>query len=339
MATQSIPTYRERGHIYLADSCLPVVEAVKRGELRLEALARGTYPASRRLPRGTLPGLRTVGYWNADQPQTWGLPWHRNEGIELTYLETGGTSFALPHRRFLLRPGDLTITRPWQLHRVGTPRIGVGRLHWIILDVGVRHPHTEWTWPSWLVIDREELSELTANLRGNEQPVWKTSPDIQRCFQQIGRTVSIDRIPVVASRLAVFINELLLHLLEMFRQQGIPISKELTSARRSTRLFLESLRENLTEPWTLDSMAEACGLGTTRFVHYCKQLTNRTPMHHLSQLRSEMAAHLLRKEPGRAITDIAFACGFSSSQYFATTFRRHMHCTPRDYRERPAPVS
>jgi AraC-like DNA-binding protein len=338
MTTRTIPTYREHGHVYHADSCVPVVEAVQRRELRLQALARGAYPATRPLPRGSLPGLRTVGYWDADQPQSWGLPWHRNEGIELTYLETGSTPFALPHRRFLLRPGDLTITRPWQLHRVGTPHVGVGRLHWIILDVGVRHPHTDWSWPSWLVIARQELKELTTNLRENEQPVWKTSPDIRRCFLQIGKTVSIDRLPVVVSRMAVFINELFLHLLELFRQQDIPLSKELTSARRSTRLFLDSLRGNLAETWTLDSMAEACGLGTTRFVHYCKQVTNRTPMHFLSQLRAEKAARLLLQDPGRNITDIAYDCGFSSSQYFATIFRRHFHCTPRAYRSGHQPT-
>ena len=34
-----------------------------------------------------LPGLKMAGYWDADSDQDWGLPWHRNEGIELTLLE------------------------------------------------------------------------------------------------------------------------------------------------------------------------------------------------------------------------------------------------------------
>ena len=161
MATRSVPIFRDNGRTYHADSCVPVVEAVRRGELRLESRARGTYPGLP-LPPGVLPGLRTLGYWDASRKQTWGLPWHRNEGIELTYLETGRTGFALVHRQFVLQPGDLTITRPWQPHRVGTPVVGVGRLHFLILDVGVRQPHPEWTWPSWLILAKDDLRDLTA---------------------------------------------------------------------------------------------------------------------------------------------------------------------------------
>ncbi|MEI9960533.1 MAG: hypothetical protein WDM76_05170 [Limisphaerales bacterium] len=35
-----------------------------------------------------------------------------------------------------LAPGHFTITRPWQLHKLGAPNIGPGRLHWLIVDVG-----------------------------------------------------------------------------------------------------------------------------------------------------------------------------------------------------------
>jgi AraC-like DNA-binding protein len=33
------------------------------------------------------------------------------------------------------------------------------------------------------------------------------------------------------------------------------------------------------------------------------------------------------------VTDIAFACGFQTSQYFAHQFRRRFGRTPSDYRE------
>jgi transcriptional regulator GlxA family with amidase domain len=44
------------------------------------------------------------------------------------------------------------------------------------------------------------------------------------------------------------------------------------------------------------------------------------------------AARLLRAEPGRSILDVALGCGFSTSQYFATLFRRQFGCAPREYR-------
>ena len=129
-----LPIYKEHGRTYHADSCDPLVEAVARGELILEAFARDNYPG-RPLEAQTLKGLQSVGYWDATQEQSWGLPWHRNEGLELTFLETGNLAFSLGNRTWQLVPDAFTITRPWQPHKVGNPNVGVGRLHWIIIDV------------------------------------------------------------------------------------------------------------------------------------------------------------------------------------------------------------
>ena len=178
------PIYKEPGHTYVADTCGPLVQAVEEGQVRLHALVCGHYPA-RKLPRRALPGVKTVGFWDADRGQDWGLDWHRNEGIELTLLER--RPHAVCRRRSPLRckPGDLTVTRPWQLHRVGNPQVTAGRLHWLILDVEVRRPHQSWKWPSWLVLSKADLKELTDILRHNEQPVW-------RCLGRIAARLSTD---------------------------------------------------------------------------------------------------------------------------------------------------
>src|SRR5207249_3334840 len=113
----------------------------------------------RKLPAGELCGIKSIGYWDALGPQTWGLPWHRNEGVEVTFLESGRLGFAVDGREYALQPDALTVTRPWQSHRVGNPLIGPGKLHWLILDVGVRRPNQAWRWPDWVMLkgaDREE---------------------------------------------------------------------------------------------------------------------------------------------------------------------------------------
>lgn len=328
MNQQKAPIYREQGRTYHADTCDPLIEAVENGELELAALGRATYPGER-LPEKVLPGLQSVGYWDAKQDQSWGLPWHRNEGIELSFLETGSMPFSVDGMELNLTPGALAITRPWQPHRLGRPTIGIGRLHWIIIDVDVRQPHQEWNWPDWLVIMPEELAELTAYLRENEAPVWNATDEIQDCFRQIGRTIREKKSP---SRLAVYANELLLHLLDLFREQKVSRTKSLTDAQRSVELFLPSLEASYADEWTLASMAESCGLGVTRFVHYCKQITNQTPLQHLNAVRLGVAVNMLKSEPEKSITDIAFHCGFSTSQYFATAFRKSYGYTPRMYR-------
>ncbi len=56
-------------------------------------------------------------------------------------------------------------------------------------------------------------------------------------------------------------------------------------------------------------------------------------MHYLNHCRLDEAARLLAEHPDRSVIDVAMSCGFASSQYFATQFRRRFGVAPRDYRE------
>src|ERR1700740_2523581 len=142
------PTYRSRHDRYEIDRCEPQVRAVREGKIELHALSKGHYPGTL-VPPNILPGLSSIGFWNAGGTQDWGEDPHRNEGIEILFLETGTTALAVDGKSAQLHAGQFAITRPWQLHKLGAPNIGPCRLHWLILDVGVRRPHQEWCWPQW----------------------------------------------------------------------------------------------------------------------------------------------------------------------------------------------
>jgi AraC family L-rhamnose operon regulatory protein RhaS len=322
--------FADRGRRVHADTCEQLAAASAAGRVQLHALARGTYPGDR-LPETWLPGIRSVGYWNAPAPQSWGLDWHRNEGIELTYLSAGRLAFATASEDRLLAPGDLTITRPWQRHRVGDPHVQSSRLHWLILDVGVRRPNQDWRWPRWVVAERTELERLAMLLRENETAVWRAGTEIARCFERLSRLVAA---PATANmgRLAALVNELLLALGDLLTAREPLLDRRLPTSEWTVRLFLEALPEAIEQPWTLDSMAAACGLGRTAFARYCQRQTNLTPRQYLLQCRLQEAARILRSQPSRSITDVALACGFVTSQHFATLFGRWASVSPRTYR-------
>ena len=325
--------YRTARQTYVADSCRSLVAAAAAGEVRLHALGRAGYPG-RRLQADELPGLRSIGCWDSLSVQTWGLPLHRNEGIEITFLASGEIPARIENRSQPLRHDEFLVTRPWQPHQLGNPCVGASRLVWLILDVGVRRPHQEWRWPGWIVLSRVDLAELTRCLRQNEQFIWPGSPDIRRWFLGIAQAIEREGASAPASRLAVMINEVLLALLDHFRARRIPLRKSLTTAERTLRQFLGELEATLDQPWSLETMAASCHMGVTRFVHHFGQVTNLTPARFLAHARVRRASELLVSEPDRLITDIALGCGFSSSQYFTNVFRRQMGCSPRDFRRK-----
>jgi AraC-like DNA-binding protein len=331
MATR--PTYRIGHKRYGIDSCEPQKEAVREGKIEFHALTKGNYPGTL-MPRDILPGLNSIGFWDANTSQDWGLDAHRNEGIKIVFFETGTCDLVMGQKTFNLHAGNFIVTRPWVLHKFGAPNIGRGRLHWMILDVGVRRPHQVWSWPKWIVMTQKDLADLTERWQRIKNPVWTSTPAIAQSFRELARCITAWGRPHSVSRMAVHLNLLLIGVLDALTEQQTHENEQLTSRKRTVETFFRDLKDgsiDLGELWTLDGMASHCNMGVTAFSKYCRELVNIGPIEYLNQCRLEQAAQQLRTGPGLSITDIAFANGFNSSQYFATRFRRRFKMTPRQF--------
>jgi AraC family L-rhamnose operon regulatory protein RhaS len=328
----AVRTYRDRKGIHRPDTHEPIIGSVRAGQLRMESLGRDHYPG-RRIPRGALPGLLSVGFFHSERRQTWGTGWHRNEGIEIMFVETGHVGFSVEGGEYALRAGDLTYTDPWQPHCLGNPHVGATRVHWFVVDVGVRARGERWRWPAWIVLTSDDRRDFQRLLARVEKPVWQTGPDVTRCFQRIAEVVQADRFGERLSLLAALVNEVLALLLAMQRRPAE--QQELTRGLRAVEEFWADLIADppfLRREWTVRRMAAECGLSASQFARHTRQLTNQAPAHYLTQCRLEAAAEMLVEQPERQVTDIALACGFSSSQYFSGCFRRRFGCSPQVYR-------
>jgi AraC family L-rhamnose operon regulatory protein RhaS len=323
--------FQDKDRIYTADTCEPLKAAVKRNEVFLRGWARGNYPGTP-MPENILPEVRSIGVWDATRPQSWGLDLHCNEGIEFTYIARGKTAFEVDGKTWMLRTGDFTITRPWQFHRLGNPNIGASRLIWLILDVKVRRPNQSWQWPEWLVCSPQDLKQLTNLLRHNEQPVWQADEELARCFGNLDKLLA-ERTPRSSeTKLVLTINQLIVAVLDILQHKQIPLDEHLSTTQRVVGMFLTELPKHIAYNWSLAEMAAQCGLSRSQFSMYCKQITNMSPVDYLNYCRIEEAARLLETAPDTSITEIAFSCGFNSSQYFATAFQSRKGCTPSEFR-------
>jgi len=332
VSIQQIEPYEADGVTYHADTCLPLIDAFQRKKLKFKALARHTYPGDR-LDENTL-GLNSIGYWDANEPQDWGLDWHRNEGIEFHFLESGIMPYSQENKEVILTPNHLTITRPWEAHKVGNPHIGMGKFYWVIIDLGVRRPHQDWVWPDWITLTKDDLAQLTTMLRHNEKSILKTDQRVRDCFKRINMAVNTDKNGSNASRIRLLINYLLILILDLLKTENIVLNEALTDSSRSVQYFLKELEKKLPENWTIEDMAQSAGVGLTRFTHHCKQLTNLTPMRYLNIRRLEMAKNILKDRPELTVSEVAYTCGFTTSQYFSTVFKKHEKCSPNEYRAR-----
>jgi AraC-like DNA-binding protein/quercetin dioxygenase-like cupin family protein len=312
-----------------ADRCQPLDEAAANGALRMRAFSRRAYPGNR-LPANRLTEVCTVGYWDAQRDQAWGLDWHFNEGIEITFLDAGELAFGLGEGAWTLKPGDFTITRPWQRHRVGNPQVSPSRLVWFILDVAVRHPHDPWQWPEWILLEPSEVATLTTCLRGNETPVLHADAALAADFRALTQMLDqAEELP--QTRFKLWANQLLLDLHVFLKRADRPLDHSLTSAERTVEIVLDMVRRYPEREWTLHGMAGEAGLGRSRFGECCKRVSNRSPIDFLTQCRIDKALKLLRSSQALTIAEVAAACGFHSAPYFATQFKRRVGQSPKAF--------
>jgi AraC family L-rhamnose operon regulatory protein RhaS len=152
------------------------------------------------------------------------------------------------------------------------------------------------------------------------------------CFSEIANAVDTDIAGSNSSKIRLLINQLLLTLLDIVDQEETELDEALTDSSHSVKLFLEELNSNLGEAWTIEKMAKSSGVGLTRFTHHCKQITNLTPMRYLMIKRIALAKKTLINHPNMTATEVAYICGFASSQYFSTVFKKSEKCSPNEYR-------
>ena len=76
--------------------------------------------------------------------------------------------------------------------------------------------------------------------------------------------------------------------------------------------------------FSLEELARIACLSPFHLHRVFSAMTGETLAACIRRLRLETAANMLRFSPGRSVTEIACACGFSSSQNFARLFRDWM---------------
>jgi AraC-like DNA-binding protein len=92
------------------------------------------------------------------------------------------------------------------------------------------------------------------------------------------------------------------------------------------------LEAQVTETLTVPALAAKAGLSVSRFKAWFKLEAGVPPLEYMQRAKVEEARR--RLERGASVTEVAYALGFSTSQYFATVFKRYTGQQPRAIRLR-----
>ena len=95
---------------------------------------------------------------------------------------------------------------------------------------------------------------------------------------------------------------------------------------------IEYVKENYTEKFTLEQLAQKINFTPTYFIKKFKQHTGYSPIYYVNVVKLEQAKYLL-EQTSRPVGDIMAEVGFYDSAHFSKLFKKHYGFSPSKYRE------
>lgn len=255
------------------------------------------------------------------------VTWHAHPGYQLLFLLRGTTAYEFRHRgraELEVPGGHFLIIPPGVAHRGAPDMRPPCILFHIVLEerAGKDCRNTSFT--------PEEWRWLQQQLRRASLSVHPFSAELQRLAGKLVRAVPEycahpgGRLPL--ARLRAWVCEILLESAAQLNETTKAEPDDVVQAAEA------HLRNRLDEKVRMSEVARALGVTRARLFEQFKRGAGMTPNDFLLRVRVEKARELMANRR-KSVTEVAFAVGFSSSQYFSTVFRRYTGQTPGEYRQ------
>ena len=264
-------------------------------------------------PRG-VPEVPMLGRYNFTHAHD-GLVEHAHPGaMEICYLAKGTQVYRVGRRDFVLRGDDVFVTLPGEEHSTGEAPQEKGVLYWIHFILPRKGAR-------FLNFPPDDSRKLVAELLAIPHRHFSATPLLQTLLDEILAAAKRKREPLQRIFLGVKLAEFLLMILDCSRQN--PKAGLSTGIDR----LLRHIDAKIEGPLTVGDLAAHMGLSVSRFKARFKQEIGIPPAEYVLRYKISAAKKLLGR-PGATVTEVAFRLSFSSSQYFATVFKRYTGKSP-----------
>ncbi|MCF7687981.1 MAG: AraC family transcriptional regulator [Cephaloticoccus sp.] len=223
-----------------------------------------------------------------------------------------------------LRGGDQLLTFPGDvLDTAGTPE-EKGHLFWLVLRMQPLDAPL-------LFLEQEAALELRTILLALPHRHFTAHPDATDLAATI-LNIAQSRPTQMQERLAAA-QLVMRYLFQMLEAVG---KDEANRPSSRIQRCLDHIAAHLDEPLAVPDLAALIGLSESRFKNRFRNEVGAPPGDYVLRSKIKSAGTALA-QPKSTVTAVAHAHGFSSSQYFATVFRRFTGITPTAYREKHLP--
>jgi AraC family L-rhamnose operon regulatory protein RhaS len=257
---------------------------------------------------------------------------HKNKGMEITFVEKGLLEWMVEGRTENVEPGSVFFTLPWQVHGSMLPK-EPDNLVWHVLfhlELDYSEPQPLFGFAKEMGFSAEETRILSSAFSSSEQHCFRATPAMRYLMPALVTELQSEH-QLRSAHVRTLLRAVLVEFKRIVAGNAVDVETRSPSERRVQEL-ITGFSSNCGNDWNLQNMADYCGVQRTQLGKIFKKLTNSTPLEYLIRIRMERAKTLLRRT-NLKIIDVAFECGYASSQYFTNTFKQANGITPSEYRK------
>jgi len=268
-----------------------------------------------------LPGVFMFGRYQYAASHSGLEPHSHRDAIEICFLERGEQTYRVGGLLHRLRGNDQFFTLPGEIHDTANLPQERGILYWLILKLEPAKKFLGLSESQAVLLKRELRRMPTRHFRGH--------PDCSRILGEIidllSKKRSVPWNPGPSYR-QLRLQSLLLQYITLTMAASHRGAKG--AATPLMQRVIHYIETHLDEPVHVPRLAEAARLSESRLKTRFKREIGVPPAEFWLRQKIERATLLLKKH---SATEVAFELGFSSSQYFATVFKRYTLVNPSQF--------
>lgn len=269
------------------------------------------------------PMVEHMGYNRYEHAQA--LHRHAHEGFEFVFVIDGELTYEGEHDEvFSIKGGEYLFMHPGVMHHPVGGFESPCHFIWLIFDPadGKNSDFTPFT--------QSELSTLRGQLGACTSSIHSFGAETLNSLQRFQTAVDSFRTEQKQSGVLALLRSVTTELIVDGVNQLHQVEDRDSTYGQAAIAFIEA---NLFEPIAVADVAEHLGFSESRTYTLFRAFTGQSPVDYLLRLRIRAAEGMLQNSDS-SVSDIAFRCGFNSSQYFARVFRKYTGVTPTEFRRK-----
>ena len=257
-----------------------------------------------------IPALKGIGQSRQIVARGDLLP-HHEEHFEIHLVMNGTVNWWVEDEIYALEPGSVFLTKPGELHGGIKNIMQPSTLTWLQVDANaLQDKQVEQELAEISKRQAASTPELTQLLEAMLAEVESPQKDSQR---------------LLTAYLDIFLSKLLRQYRKGEAEDNLP---------EVCTILFKYIDEHIIdeEAIKIEDLCKHVDLSRSRIFQLFEEHVGQSPIAYINRRRIERAKQYLRQTKD-SITQIALELGFSSSQHFATAFKRLTGLSPKEYRK------